>query len=424
MIRYISALPAPEWENALPRSLCILGSTGSIGVNGLRVAEAHPGMFAVAALAAGRNVELLARQAGQWRPGWLAVQDEEAAAALKCLLPKGYAPRIEVGAEGYARLASLPEVSCVLAAQVGAAGLPGAVAAALAGKVICLANKESLVLAGDLLRTICARSGAVILPVDSEHNAVFQALRRREKEVRRIIITASGGPFRGRDKAFLATVTPQQALNHPNWRMGPKVTIDSATLMNKGLELIEAHHLYGVPAENIGVLVHPQSLVHALVEFMDGSLFAHMGTPDMRMPIAHCLAWPLCADVGVAPLDLAKAGALTFAEPDLQSFPCLSLALRAMRGGPDCCTALNAANEIAVAAFLDGKIGFMDIPELLAGVLGDAERSLYAQPPAEAVTPDFLAGCPGAGEAFARLADIEHLDRAVRLDAGKRIASL
>ena len=428
MIRYISSLPAPEWEAARPRRLCILGSTGSIGVNGLRVVESFPDMFVITALAAGRNVQLLAEQALRWRPSWLAVQDEESAAALLALLPDSYRPHIEVGQEGYARLASLDEVSCVLAAQVGAAGLAGAVSAALAGKVICLANKESLVLAGDVLRAICAYSGAVILPVDSEHNGLFQALYRREQDVKRLIITASGGPFLGKKREFLTRVTPQQALNHPNWRMGPKVTVDSASLMNKGLELIEAHHLYGVPADDIGVLVHPQSLVHALVEFHDGSLFAHMGVPDMRMPIAYCLAWPLCASVGVTSLELAKAGTLTFSEPDIQSFPCLSLALRAVHTGTDCCIALNAANEVAVAAFLNNQIGFMDIPELICDVLDNVQVHAISQWSAQTasapVPPTFLAQHTGAVEAFARLAVIEHLDRAVRQYVEKRIASV
>lgn len=245
-------------------------------------------------------------------------------------------------------------------------------AAAEAGKVICLANKESLVLAGGMLRETCARTGAVILPVDSEHNAVFQGLRGRNPEtVRRIILTASGGPFRGKKRDFLATVTPAQALKHPNWSMGAKITIDSASMMNKGLEIIEAHHLYGLPLERIGVLVHPQSLVHSLVEFEDGSLMAQAGTPDMRMPIAYCLAWPLCLDAGVPPLDLARSGALTFEEPDLHSFPCLELACRTIGKGSALPVALNAANEVAVEAFLSGRIGFMDIPDIIGRALDE-----------------------------------------------------
>lgn len=420
MIHYISSLPGQAWEQARPRRLCVLGSTGSIGVNGLRVVECYPDLFEVTALAAGRNAALLAEQAQRWRPAWLAVQDAATAATLRHLLPDDYQPEILVGPEGYARLAALPDISTVLAAQVGAAGLPGALAAALAGKVLCLANKESLVLAGDLLRAICAQSGAVILPVDSEHNAVFQALYRREAQVRRILITASGGPFRGRDRAFLRQVTAAQALRHPNWSMGAKVTIDSASLMNKGLEVMEAHHLYGVPAEEIGVLVHPQSLVHGLVEFADGSIMAHLGSPDMRMPIAHCLAWPHCVDTGVAPLDLIRAGNLTFEAPDLHSFPCLALALRALHGGSDCCVALNAANEVAVEAFLAGRIGFMDIPALIEAALDGGWRSVEAG--TDSGIPDFLRQRPCAQEAFARLARIRALDSAVREETRQRIA--
>ncbi len=424
MIQYISSLPSAEWEQARPRRLCILGSTGSIGVNGLRVVEKHPDLFEVTALACGRNVRLLAEQAVRWRPSWLGVQDEAAAEALLPLLPQGYRPGIVVGAEGFAQLASLPEVSTVLAAQVGAAGLPGAVAAVLAGKVVCLANKESLVLAGDLLRRLCALSGAVILPVDSEHNAVFQAMYRREAEVKRIIITASGGPFRGKKRDFLETVTAQQALKHPNWTMGAKVTIDSASLMNKGLEVLEAHHLYGVPAREIGVLVHPQSLVHALVEFADGSLLAHLGSPDMRMPIAHCLAWPRCADCGVAPLDLARAHELSFEAPDVESFPCLELALRALDGGTACVTALNAANEVAVEAFLSGRIGFMAIPSLIEAAISDAESGTDAAPDAPCTIPAFLQEFSGAEEAFSLLPRIDFFDGVARQRTRKRIESM
>ena len=282
MFRYITELPSSEWENSFPRPVVLLGSTGSIGVNTLRIIEKHPDLFQVVALAGGRNVERLIEQALRWRPPYLGIQTEEGRKALLAALPSGYEPEILVGPQGYAELASLPEASTVLSAQMGAAGLRATMAAAEAGKVICLANKESLVLAGGMLRETCARTGAVILPVDSEHNAVFQGLRGRNPEtVRRIILTASGGPFRGKKRDFLATVTPAQALKHPNWSMGAKITIDSASMMNKGLEIIEAHHLYGLPLERIGVLVHPQSLVHSLVEFEDGSLMAQAGTPDM-----------------------------------------------------------------------------------------------------------------------------------------------
>ena len=372
MIRYITELPSSEWENSFPRPVVLLGSTGSIGVNTLRIIEKHPDLFQVVALAGGRNVERLIEQALRWRPPYLGIQTEEGRKALLAALPSGYEPEILVGPQGYAELASLPEASTILSAQMGAAGLRATMAAAEAGKVICLANKESLVLAGGMLRETCARTGAVILPVDSEHNAVFQGLRGRNPEtVRRIILTASGGPFRGKKRDFLATVTPAQALKHPNWSMGAKITIDSASMMNKGLEIIEAHHLYGLPLERIGVLVHPQSLVHSLVEFEDGSLMAQAGTPDMRMPIAYCLAWPLCLDAGVPPLDLARSGALTFEEPDLHSFPCLELACRTIGKGSALPVALNAANEVAVEAFLSGRIGFMDIPDIIGRALDE-----------------------------------------------------
>ena len=374
-IRYISAPPGPDWVGAAVRTLALLGSTGSIGCNALKVAASQPGRFRVAALAGARNVRLLAEQAAQWQPPCLGVLDSAAADALRPLLPLGYRPRILTGQDGYAEIASLPEADTVLSAQVGAAGLKGTVSAALAGKVICLANKESLVLAGELVRHICARTGASILPVDSEHNAIFQALAGRPAaHVRTIILTASGGPFHGKGREALARVTREQALNHPNWNMGAKITIDSATLMNKGLEVIEAFQLYNAPLERISVLVHPQSLVHSLVEFADGSLMAHLGTPDMRMPLAQCLCWPHCPDVGVAPLDLAHAGTLTFAAPDLSSFPCLALAKRALRRRNGRCVTLNAANEAAVALFLEGRIGFMDIPALIGRALDELDE--------------------------------------------------
>ncbi|WP_294623141.1 1-deoxy-D-xylulose-5-phosphate reductoisomerase [uncultured Bilophila sp.] len=399
MLQYITALPSPAWEQTFPRSVVLLGSTGSIGVSTLRIIERHPDLFTVTALAGGRNIERLTEQALRWRPPYLGVQTEEGRAALCANLPADYRPEIVAGPQGYAALAALPEASTVLSAQMGAAGLRATWAAARAGKVICLANKESLVLAGAMLRDLCTRSGAVILPVDSEHNAIFQGLQGRDPAtVKRIILTASGGPFRGKDRAFLATVTPQQALKHPNWSMGAKITIDSASMMNKGLEVIEAHHLYGLPPERIGVLVHPQSLVHSLVEYADGSLMAQAGTPDMRLPIAYCLEWPLCLDAGVPPLDLAGAGALTFEEPDLLSFPCLDLARRTIGSGTALPVTLNAANEVAVAAFLAGRIGFMDIPDLIA-------RALDA-----CAAPDPVS-----------LEDIEALDHETRLRVGRWI---
>lgn len=407
-VHYISRRPPAAWAQSR-RSLCLLGSTGSIGTSTLKVVEAAPELFNVVALAGARNVTRLAEQATRWRPSFLGVLDAAAADSLKRLLPAGYRPEILTGPEGYATLASLPDVNTVLSAQVGAAGLRGTVAAVLAGKVVCLANKESLVLAGDLVRDLCRRTGASILPVDSEHNAIFQCLAGRPgMDVKNIIITASGGPFRSRSRAELAQVTREQALHHPNWSMGAKISIDSATLMNKGLEIIEARHLYGLPLERITPVIHPQSIIHSLVEFQDGSMLAQMGTPDMRMAIAHCAAWPRCIDSGVRPLSLIDAGALTFQRPDEDAFPCLELARRALREGPAAAVALNAANEIAVALFLGGRCAFLDIPDLVARTMdsmaesADAVRSL----------PEH---CPALTDAVADiLMDIERIDGAAR----------
>lgn len=370
MISYITSLPSSAWENTFPRTLSILGSTGSIGVNALRVIESHPNLFKIIALGGGKNFQLLATQARQWRPTYLAVQDEEARKALLSLLPTDYTPIVLIGQEGYTKLASLSEVSTVLSAQVGSSGLRGTIAAAKHGKVICLANKETLVLAGNLIRSICASSVSVILPIDSEHNAIFQALYRRNPEtVRSIILTASGGPFRNKCPNFLKNVLPEQAVNHPNWKMGAKISVDSATMINKGLEVIEAHYLYGLSSEHIITVVHPQSAIHSLVEFTDSSLMAHIGTADMRMPIAHCLAWPYYLDVGVEPFVLSKIGTLTFEEPDIDSFPCLTLARQALIAGSSAQIVLNAANEVAVDAFLTNRIGFMDIPKFISKAL-------------------------------------------------------
>ena len=367
-IDYISAPPAATWREAQSRSLVLLGSTGSIGRNALSVVESQPDFFRIVGLACARNVRLLAEQAVRWRPGHLAVLDATAATALRALLPKGYAPHILVGKVGYEALASLPQADTVLSAQSGSAGLAATLAAALAGKVICLANKESLVLAGDLVRRICRHRKAVVLPVDSEHNAIFQCLAGRGQEVRRIILTASGGPFLGKSTADLQHVTPAQALKHPNWNMGAKISIDSATLMNKGLEIIEAFHLYGLPVERIQVLVHPQSVIHSLVEFHDGSQLAQLGTADMRLAIAACLLWPQCRPLPVPALDLT-ARPLTFQIPDVENFPCLNLARQSLEGRGGRCVTLNAANEAAVELFLAGRCTFTDIPRLVASAL-------------------------------------------------------
>ncbi len=375
MIRYISRLP--ESGRSGPRRLALMGSTGSIGASALSVIAANPERFAVTVLAGGRNAASLAEQAAAHRPPYLAVLDEAARAALIPLLPAGYAPEILAGPDGYAALAALDCVDVVLSAQVGAAGLAATHAAAKAGKIIALANKESLVLAGDLIRDLCAETGAAVLPVDSEHNAIFQCLAhvlagRARDAVNRIILTASGGPFRGKSAAFLETVTPAQALAHPNWSMGAKISIDSATMMNKGLEIIEAHHLYGLPQDRIDVLVHPQSIVHSLVEFADGGLLAQMGPPDMRLAIAHCLAWPERLPPPLPPLDMTKTAALTFEEADLSVFRCLGLAREALRCGRGLPIVLNAANEMAVAAFLEGRLPF-------TGIAAAVERAMERQ---------------------------------------------
>ena len=367
-INYISGPPSEMWRREQVHGLVLLGSTGSIGCSAMDVVAAHPKAFNIVGLACARNIERLAKQALKWRPTHLAVLDDEAAKGIQALLPADYHPHILVGREGYATLAALPEASTVLSAQVGAAGLNGTLSAVLAGKVVCLANKESLVLAGDLIRRICTQTGAVILPVDSEHNAIFQCLAGRGQEITRLILTASGGPFRGKTSQELRRVTPKQALQHPNWSMGAKITIDSATLMNKGLEIIEAYHLYGVPAERIKVLVHPQSVVHSLVELTDGSQIAQLSMPDMHLAIAACLLWPRCESVNVPPLDLT-AKSLTFYEPDEEVFPCLRLARTALDGRGGRCVVLNAANEAAVELFLAERCSFMDIPQLIAATL-------------------------------------------------------
>lgn len=385
MISYISPLP----ENGLPfpRTVAVLGSTGSIGVSTLSVLAGNKGLFAPVALAAGRNAKLLAEQARAWRPDHLAVIDAETKRSLEELLAPdiraGYTPHIHVGSEGYAEVASLKEADVVLSAQVGAAGLAATYAAVLAGKTVALANKESLVLAGSLLRETATKTGAVILPVDSEHNAIFQCLtqntvKRGGTAISRLILTASGGPFRGKDAAFLERVTPAMALNHPNWSMGAKISIDSATMMNKGFEVIEAYHLYGIPLDAIDVLVHPQSIVHSMVEFTDSSLLAQAGPPDMRIAISYCLAWPERCESGVTPINLAKTVALTFEEPDISVFRCLSLAKDALRTGGGMPIVLNAANEIAVDAFLKGRIGFADIARFVEKAMERHSRAGFS----------------------------------------------
>jgi 1-deoxy-D-xylulose-5-phosphate reductoisomerase len=337
----------------------------------LDVIGQHESMFRVTALAGATNATLLAKQAARFRPPYLAVISDEVAHELQTLLPSGYAPEILTGPTAYVTLAELEQADLVLSTIVGAAGFLPTLAAAKAGKAIALANKESLVLGGHLIREACQASGAVILPVDSEHNALFQGLmgHNGDSELKKLILTASGGPFRGRDRKFLETVTRDQALAHPNWDMGAKISIDSSTLMNKGLEIIEACHLYGLPMQQVDVVVHPQSIIHSLVEYVDGSQLAHLGVPDMRIPIAHCLCFPRRVPLDMPGLNLADVGNLTFEQPDMQAFPCLRLAREAFESGPAHTIALNAANEVAVELFLKERIRYMDIPAIIEHAL-------------------------------------------------------
>jgi len=352
------------------KRLAILGSTGSIGVTTLDVVSRFPDRFDVVALAAGKNVERLAEQVRCFRPALVAVGDEAAAGALKACVPE-YRGEIMCGAEGLEAVATAPSADLLVSALVGALGLLPTLRALEAGKHVALANKEALVVAGELMTRAARAAGVNLFPLDSEHNAIFQALRGHQREqVRRIILTASGGPFLHRPLGELATVTREDALRHPTWKMGEKITIDSATLMNKGLEVIEAHWLFGFAAEQIDVVIHPQSIVHSMVEYIDGSVIAQMGIPDMSIPISYILAYPDRLPMGhLPPLDLARAATLQFAEPDRAKFVCLDLAYRALRAGGCAPAVLNAANEIVVAAFLDRRIAFLEIPRILTHVL-------------------------------------------------------
>jgi 1-deoxy-D-xylulose-5-phosphate reductoisomerase len=356
--------------------VAILGSTGSVGENTLDVIARHPDRFHVVALGAHRNVTKLAEQCLRFDVPLAAMADPAAAAQLAGQLHAGGArTRVLSGPGALDEIASLPEVSHVMAAIVGAAGLASTLAAARAGKRLLLANKESLVMAGPLLMRVVRASGATLLPIDSEHNAVFQCLPRDSRcgeapiGVKRILLTASGGPFLDTPRARLELVTPAEACRHPNWVMGRKISVDSATLMNKGLEFIEACLLFGVSPGQVEVLVHRESIVHSLVEYVDGSVLAQLGAPDMRTPIAHALAWPERVASGVQSLDLVRVGTLRFEAPDLQRFPALALAQDAARAGGSRPASLNAANEVAVAAFLDGGLNFARIPAVIESVM-------------------------------------------------------
>ncbi len=386
------------------RSITLLGATGSIGKSTLEVIALHP-QYAVFALTANSNVALLLEQCLRFAPRYAVMVDEPAAEELaRALAAHGSATRVLAGPQGLVEVASHPEVDTVMAAIVGAAGLPSALAAVQHSKKVLLANKEALVMAGDLFMEALAQSQAVLLPIDSEHNAVFQCLPQNSRSctdalpaqgVRRIVLTASGGPFREWPLEHLHAVTPEQACKHPNWSMGRKISVDSASMMNKGLEVIEACFLFGVGPQLVDVLIHPQSIVHSMVEYADGSVLAQMGSPDMRIPIAHCLAWPQRIASGAAFLDLTRQSALQFFTPDLERFPCLRLGMEAARAGGTAPTILNAANEVAVDAFLKGESAFTAIPAII-------EQTLAQMTCRKAESVDMIRQVDEQARAFAR----------------------
>ncbi|MCE5312834.1 MAG: 1-deoxy-D-xylulose-5-phosphate reductoisomerase [Nitrospiraceae bacterium] len=351
------------------KNITILGSTGSIGKSSLEVISRFPEKFKVWGLTAGRNVHLLIGQIQQFKPKVVAASSEESYKEIKKILG-AKAPEVFFGVEGICEIARMQEPDIVISSIMGAAGLLPTLSAIKAGKRVAIANKEPFVIAGALMKSEAKRYGAVILPVDSEHSAIFQCLDGCDKNsISRIILTASGGPFNGRSHAELSSVTPEEALKHPKWVMGRKITIDSATLMNKGLEVIEAHHLFDMPAERIEVLIHPQSIIHSIVEFRDGSSLAQMSNPDMKGPIAYALSYPERLEPVVNPLNWPALGSLTFSSPDTKAFPCLALAYEALAAGGTMPAVLNAANEIAVQAFLDNTIGFNKIPQIIKAVM-------------------------------------------------------
>ncbi|HTD89496.1 MAG TPA: 1-deoxy-D-xylulose-5-phosphate reductoisomerase [Burkholderiales bacterium] len=363
--------------------LTILGSTGSIGVSTLDVVARHPQRFRVLALTAHSRIDKLFEQCKQFVPSFAVVVNADAARMFEQrIIEAGLKTRVLCGVDALEQVASLPQVDTVMAAIVGIAGLRPTLAAAANGKKILLANKESLVTAGGVFMDTVRRHGATLLPIDSEHNAVFQSLPGNyngnldRSGVRRILLTASGGPFRTLPLDEFACITPEQACAHPNWVMGRKISVDSATMMNKGLEVIEAHWLFGAPAERIEVVVHPESIVHSMVEYVDGSVIAQLGNPDMRTPIAHALAYPERISNGVSFLDLAATGVLRFEKPDWGRFPCLALAFETLRAGNGAATVLNAANEVAVARFLDQGLAYDDIPRLIEAVLSAVHAPL------------------------------------------------
>ncbi len=377
------------------KNLAILGSTGSIGRSALAVVDAHPSRLRVVALAAGDNASLLSEQIARYRPERVAMANGEAVDRLRKISGSS-STEVLCGSEGLIAVATHPSVDIVLCASAGTAGLEAVLAAVEAGKTIALANKEVLVMAGELVTEAARRRGVTILPVDSEHNAIHQCLHGRERhEIRRLILTASGGPFREYTSADLEKAGPDAALRHPTWQMGRKITIDSATLMNKGLEVVEAHWLFGVAADQIDVVIHPQSIVHSMVELNDGSVIAQLGVTDMRLPIQYACSYPDRWEAALPSLDLAKAGRLDFGEPAHDRFPCLGLAYRALRTGGTLPVVLNAANEVAVAAFLDAKLGFTSIARVI-------ERTMNAHEPKRVSTLEIVRRTDAWAREYAR----------------------
>ena len=350
------------------KKISILGSTGSIGTQALEVVRCNPGLFEVCALTAHSNLELLAKQVKEFRPKLVAISDKSKYKELKSMI--GNIADISEGYEGVAEAATMPEVEVVIAAIVGIAGLEPTYRAILAGKDIALANKETLVAGGSLMIKAAAAASVKLLPVDSEHSAIFQSLNgEQHHHISKLILTASGGPFRNKTKEELQEVTVVDALNHPNWKMGRKITVDSATLMNKGLEVIEARWLFDVPPDKIEVCVHPQSIIHSMVEYIDGSVIAQLGLPDMKLPIQYALTYPNRLPMASKRLSLTEIGTLSFEKPDYNRFPCLELAYEALHRGESYCVVLNAANELAVELFLKNKIGFLQIAEIIEATL-------------------------------------------------------
>ena len=379
-----------ESVGLMKQVISILGATGSIGDSTLDIVRRHRDQYEVFALAGNRQWQKLLELCVEFQPRYVVVMDEDVALSLKQgLQAASCATEVLLGQEGLCEIASATEVTMVMAAIVGAAGLPSAMAAAKAGKTILLANKETLVVSGQLFMDIVREHGARVLPVDSEHNAVFQVLPQELTQhgrpitqdladfgIQGIILTASGGPFWQRDVATMQNITPKEAVKHPNWSMGQKISVDSASMMNKGLELIEARWLFNAKPSELTAVIHPQSVIHSMVRYRDGSVLAQLGTPDMRTPIAYCMGEPKRMDSGVTPLDFTTLSQLTFAEPDLERFPCLRLAMEALASGGDAPCVLNAANEVAVAAFLQQQIGFTDIARVVEQVLAEANTQI------------------------------------------------